>query len=95
MPLEELVKVLIDAIPLKYKGQTTYDDRMKIETAPDNNLPKVITFPYSRHSSYRELCDLVMAFSPADVYPCTVDELQWHEGSWSPELYSLSTETMC
>lgn len=34
-------------------------------------------FPYSRHSSYDELCDLVKAFLPTDVYPCTVDEENW------------------
>jgi len=33
--------------------------------------------PYSRHSSYDELCDLVKAFLPIDVYPCTVDEENW------------------
>jgi DNA cross-link repair 1C protein len=43
-------------------------------------LPKVITFPYSRHSSFPELCALVSAFKPKDVYPCTVDEGEWHEG---------------
>lgn len=34
-------------------------------------------FPYSRHSSYEELCQLVDAFKPRDVYPCTVDEENW------------------
>lgn len=34
-------------------------------------------FPYSRHSSYDELCDLVKAFLPTDVYPCTVNEENW------------------
>lgn len=43
-------------------------------------LPRVITFPYSRHSSYEELCHLVEVFDPKDVYPCTVDEFHWHEG---------------
>lgn len=37
-------------------------------------------FPYSRHSSYEELCELVNSFRPLDVYPCTVDE-----ENWSPE----------
>ncbi len=45
----------------------------------DQELPKVITFPYSRHSSYPELCDLVRIFQPKDVYPCTVHERSWHE----------------
>lgn len=44
-------------------------------------LPRVITFPYSRHSSYGELCDLVRIFNPKDVYPCTVDEANWDEES--------------
>ena len=42
---------------------------------------ETIRFPYSRHSSYSELCNLVQAFSPRDVYPCTVDEERW-----APEL---------
>ncbi|KIW08886.1 hypothetical protein, variant [Verruconis gallopava] len=40
-------------------------------------LPKSIRFPYSRHSSYAELCGLVQAFRPRDVHPCTVDEETW------------------
>lgn len=50
---------------------------------PAENLPRVITFPYSRHSSYPELCDLVKVFHPKDVYACTVDANTWHEG-WFP-----------
>ncbi|KAF2767013.1 hypothetical protein EJ03DRAFT_276957 [Teratosphaeria nubilosa] len=40
--------------------------------------PKQITFPYSRHSSYSELCDLIGAFKPLDIYPCTVDSVNWN-----------------
>lgn len=47
-------------------------------------LPKVITFPYSRHSSYDELCDLLKVFKPKDVWPCTEDPYQWHEGMELP-----------
>ncbi|KAF2656135.1 hypothetical protein K491DRAFT_692337 [Lophiostoma macrostomum CBS 122681] len=43
------------------------------ETRPN----RVIKFPYSRHSSYSELCILVDAFKPGDVYPCTVDPDNW------------------
>lgn len=38
---------------------------------------ETLGFPYSRHSSYSELCNLVEAFRPKDVYPCTVDEAHW------------------
>ncbi|KAF2737157.1 hypothetical protein EJ04DRAFT_488540 [Polyplosphaeria fusca] len=47
--------------------------------ADDSN--KAIRFPYSRHSSYSELCRLVDAFRPHDVFPCTVDDERW-----TPEL---------
>ncbi|KAH6880460.1 hypothetical protein B0T10DRAFT_144375 [Thelonectria olida] len=40
-------------------------------------LPKLIQFPYSRHSSYPELCQLVDLFQPKDVWPCTVDPVGW------------------
>jgi DNA cross-link repair 1C protein len=39
----------------------------------------VIEFPFSRHSSYNELCDLVAAFKPLGIYPCTVEEETWTE----------------
>jgi len=42
-------------------------------------LPRVVTFPYSRHSSYPELCHLVSAFKPKDVWPCTVNPAEWIE----------------
>ncbi|KAF3480669.1 uncharacterized protein GIQ15_06016 [Arthroderma uncinatum] len=42
-------------------------------------LPNTIRFPYSRHSCYSELCQLVAAFKPEDVYPCTVDSNSWNE----------------
>lgn len=48
-------------------------------TEPHRN--QMIRFPYSRHSSYSELCELIAAFKPRDVFPCTVDE-----ATWTPEL---------
>ncbi|KAK1633236.1 beta-lactamase-like protein [Colletotrichum phormii] len=44
---------------------------------PSGELPRFITFPYSRHSSYQELCDLVRVFRPKDVWPCTVNPADW------------------
>uniref|UniRef100_A0A8H7TSY9 Protein artemis n=1 Tax=Bionectria ochroleuca TaxID=29856 RepID=A0A8H7TSY9_BIOOC len=43
----------------------------------ETSLPRVIRFPYSRHSSYHELCLLVAAFKPRDVWPCTVNIDEW------------------
>lgn len=40
-------------------------------------LPNKIKFPYSRHSSYRELCHLLQVLRPKDVWPCTVDPVRW------------------
>ncbi|PYH44804.1 putative DNA repair protein [Aspergillus saccharolyticus JOP 1030-1] len=48
-------------------------------TPTGDALPRVIRFPYSRHSSYTELCDLVAAFRPKDIHPCTVDPGTWTE----------------
>jgi hypothetical protein len=45
------------------------------EVDPPRN--RTIRFPYSRHSSYSELCGLVRAFQPRDVFPCTVDDIHW------------------
>jgi len=42
-------------------------------------LPTKIFFPYSRHSSYPELCDLVARFRPRDIWPCTAGHWEWHE----------------
>ncbi|KAF1851336.1 uncharacterized protein K460DRAFT_274407 [Cucurbitaria berberidis CBS 394.84] len=53
----------------------------------DTKQPRntTIRFPYSRHSSYSELCGFVEAFKPMDVFPCTVDE-----DSWTP-VFSMRT----
>lgn len=34
-------------------------------------------FPFSRHSSYKELRCLVQALRPKDIYPCTVSSSTW------------------
>jgi DNA cross-link repair 1C protein len=44
-----------------------------------DKLPNVIRFPYSRHSSYPELCNLIDAFKPKDVWPCTFHLESWQE----------------
>ncbi|GAB7364671.1 hypothetical protein MBLNU230_g5473t1 [Neophaeotheca triangularis] len=42
-----------------------------------DGLPQQVTFPYSRHASYSELCHLVDAFKPKNIHPCTVDGANW------------------
>jgi hypothetical protein len=72
--LDDLVNIL-SRIP---KIEKQHDALATKDLANEStSLPKTITFPYSRHSSYSELCDLVQAFRPKDVHPCTVDEANW------------------
>jgi len=72
MSLETLAALITKSTKPQYEGDSQ-------GTAP-SILPKRITFPYSRHSSFEECVALVEAFKPKDVYPCTVDEENWHEG---------------
>ncbi|KAH6617994.1 beta-lactamase-like protein [Chaetomium sp. MPI-SDFR-AT-0129] len=67
--------------------------RMRGQGAPTESLredlPSVVTFPYSRHSSYPELRHFVETFKPRDVWPCTVDEPRWiREGITIESLFS-------
>lgn len=63
--LQRVLKSLIDA---SGKGRGQEDASV---------LPNRIKFPYSRHSSYRELCHLLQVLKPKDVWPCTVDPVRW------------------
>jgi DNA cross-link repair 1C protein len=74
MKLDRLVDRLVEFATRKDDVES---HTMTNFVAPDKILPRTITFPYSRHSSYSELCELVAAFCPKDVYPCTVDEDNW------------------
>ena len=82
LDLSDLIAVLSHAVSEKqskvFKEHCDGQEREKM-------LPRVITFPYARHSSYFELCHLVQVFNPKDIYPCTVSKDNWHEG----KLYSL------
>ncbi|KAI7214101.1 hypothetical protein KC333_g6212 [Hortaea werneckii] len=81
LPLERLVSALAKLVT-KAKGQGQKEDRFtkdrsSVFSARADGLPKQITFPYSRHSSYSELCRLVEAFKPVDIHPCTVEKAKW------------------
>ncbi|KAL4928553.1 putative DNA repair protein [Aspergillus undulatus] len=81
MPLDELVNILS-------RGRLGEDSALSETTKPSTEilngwgkpLPRTIRFPYSRHSSYAELCELVAAFKPRDIHPCIVDSENWDEG---------------
>jgi DNA cross-link repair 1C protein len=84
LPLATFAEVIAKSLEEKRKeGLTACYGTSGNEGEVSKQLPRIITFPYSRHSSLHELQDLVKIFRPKDVYPCTVDENKWHE-SWSP-----------
>jgi len=74
LSLSELTKIILRSLTQKRSANINESKQQEEE------LPRIITFPYSRHSSYPELCDLVRVFRPKDVYACTVDPSSWHEG---------------
>ncbi|PGH00789.1 hypothetical protein AJ80_09128 [Polytolypa hystricis UAMH7299] len=79
--LEQFISILSRGQPADANGPN--------KKGPTNpRLPNSIRFPYSRHSSYSELCTLVQAFKPRDVYPCTVDPNTWTEDVSMRSLFS-------
>ncbi|TID26943.1 beta-lactamase-like protein [Venturia nashicola] len=76
MSLDELVDMLV-RVSASAAENTQQENAVNAAVTDRTPLPKTITFPYSRHSSYSELCALVKAFQPRDVYACTVDEQTW------------------
>lgn len=98
LPLKKIAELLAKSVAQKRSDPLgeNHTDKVQFEA-----LPRTITFPYSRHSSFAELCDLVRVFDPMDVYPCTVDEEDWDEGisssftSFKLLKISLSSEMNC
>ncbi|PYH96354.1 DNA repair protein [Aspergillus ellipticus CBS 707.79] len=79
MSLESLVNILSHGRSSEEYLSGGVAQHTDLRNKQGNPLPRVIHFPYSRHSSYMELCDLVAAFKPKDIYPCTVDPVTWDE----------------
>ncbi|GAD92807.1 DNA repair protein [Paecilomyces variotii No. 5] len=79
--LRKLVDILSHGRSFDTTNDAQHEQRQRSGPSPrpEHQLPKQITFPYSRHSSYAELCELVAAFRPKDIYPCTVDPENWSE----------------
>lgn len=70
MELDNFIDILVKQANAKL-------NRNRASTSRTDDLPEEITFPYSRHSSYHELCALVEAFHPRDIYPCTANKETW------------------
>ncbi|KAJ9646407.1 hypothetical protein H2199_002456 [Coniosporium tulheliwenetii] len=76
LPLQELVDILARLASADSDDAEALRPLRQQKRSKD--LPRTITFPYSRHPSYSELCRLVEALRPHDVYPCTVDYANWN-----------------
>lgn len=76
IPLNKIVPALAKVVT-RSKQETAPAKKPNVPGAA-SGLPKQIRFPYSRHSSYSELCMLIEAFKPNDIYPCTVDHRNWN-----------------
>lgn len=61
----------------------------------DLKLTPEQTFPYSRHSSYTELCHLIDAFKPADIFPCTVEHKTWTAANSMSFLFGHLYDGLC
>jgi DNA cross-link repair 1C protein len=84
LPLRNMPEIIAESLKEKRKQDLPLClDILGNDGEVSRQLPRTITFPYSRHSSLHELQELVKIFRPKDVYPCTVDENKWHE-SLSP-----------
>lgn len=81
IPLDLVPKILAS---LARRNESSCD-YISMEKSPEprvtrSRLPKTITFPYSRHSSYGELCEFVSIFRPRELYPCTAPPpSEWSE----------------
>jgi hypothetical protein len=82
-------KISLDGLELGAEKEISLGEFLKRRSAADQAptaalveqgfLKSTIHYPYSRHSSYTELCELVATFKPDDIYPCTINEQSWTE----------------
>ncbi len=90
---ETAIVNVVRSMVTKTKMRRTETEAMDgIATMP---LTKTIVFPYSRHSSYPELCSLVKTFQPKDIWPCTVMPIEWIRNGSSPWISSVGALADC
>jgi DNA cross-link repair 1C protein len=75
---KKLTSVVDELAILVENSPPTTGENLLTNLSTSDILPRIITFPYSRHSSYFELRALVAALKPREVFPCTVDEINWN-----------------
>lgn len=68
-----------DFVKLLSGAHTLSSPKVPTAAEPEANTTRVIHFPFSRHSSYSELRELIGAFRPRDICPCTVSLENWSE----------------
>ncbi|KAM5370941.1 hypothetical protein ACJZ2D_008254 [Fusarium nematophilum] len=91
IPLDQDIGSIVDLSPqdavltLAQKLRESSKNTLAQGTTDTAELPRIIHFPYSRHSSYPELCHFVEAFRPRDVWPCTVSPIEWLKNGTSIE----------
>ncbi|KAL8724304.1 MAG: hypothetical protein Q9166_008021, partial [cf. Caloplaca sp. 2 TL-2023] len=92
IPLEDLAHLLMKAAArndyLQHQADSLAQplhqlsaERVQSTVEAEAENARHMRFPYSRHSSYTEMCHLLSVFRPLDVYPCVTDE-----ESWSPTI---------
>ncbi|KAL9031977.1 MAG: hypothetical protein Q9196_000050 [Gyalolechia fulgens] len=81
------------AIALSHLGLSLREETIPLKTLTHllSKLAKqeysLQCFPYSRHSSYDELCYFISAFNPVDVYPCVTHEESRTSGTYIEKLF--------
>ncbi|OAA67353.1 DNA repair metallo-beta-lactamase [Niveomyces insectorum RCEF 264] len=78
---ETTTKRIADAVRDMAAAMRSRETANGADSGSSTGLPRTVTFPYSRHASYAELCDLLDKLRPRDVWPCTVNPAKWfHSG---------------
>ncbi|KAI5303044.1 hypothetical protein KEM56_000093 [Ascosphaera pollenicola] len=78
MDLKFLIRKLVRGLKFSRDG-LRHTEFFDMSGDNGRHLSDKIKFPFSRHSSYSELCELIQAFRPRDIIPCTVDKDKWSE----------------
>ncbi|KAL9620427.1 MAG: hypothetical protein Q9160_005012 [Pyrenula sp. 1 TL-2023] len=85
--VEDMISLLANKNPQQELVSPVPSELEVQSGSEEKDLPNVIRFPYSRHSSHSELRHLVSILRPKDIYPCTFDAQNWTEDCSIEELF--------